>query len=419
MSNNEEQVAGQSPLEKLHHQDSLKNPVDREQIEDVDRPGAPSGGSSDDSLSRLELEYLPWGTDDAEGATACRVLATCGWVELEYAIMRRGCGMLDQPNRGTVVLSGDDRQAVLENMVSQGLEGLSPTSAREAFLTDRKGRVQADLLIAALDEEILLDVDINQVDLVTTLLSDHIFTEDVQVRNGSEDWYRIGVHGPDAASILGSFGDVPESSLSSSCLEIAGVAALAVRRDQVSTPGFELFLPRAGVVTAWEAIRSTGGIRGIRVRTVGWYAFNTARIEGGTPLFNIDFASNNLPHESSLIESRVSFTKGCYPGQEVVARMHHLGAPKQALRGLKIKADVLPVAGSQVFAAEDETLAEAVGVITSSTISPLSGATPIAIAMLKKRVVASGSMVRVHAEGIASEAVVCDLDELVSSGADA
>ena len=87
------------------------------------------------------------------------------------------------------------------------------------------------------------------------------------------------------------------------------------------------------------------------------------------------------------------------------------------MRGLKIQADVLPVAGAQVFAAEDETLAEAVGVITSSTISPLSGAKPIAIAMLKKRVVASGSMVRVHAEGTASEAVVCDLDELVPNGA--
>ncbi len=417
MSNNEEQSAGRSPLEEWHHRDSLTNPVDREQLRSADRPGAASGDSAEDQLGRLELEYLPWGAGGTEDVPVCQVLATCGWVELEYSIMRRGCGMLDQPNRGTILVTGADGQSLLENMVSQALEGLSPTSAKEAFLTDRKGRVQADLLIASSADSILIDVDINQVEMVATLLSDHVFTEDVEIRNASDEWYRIGLHGPDAGDLLSSFGDVPASPLGSSTLEIAGVTTLVVRRDQVSSPGYELLLPRAGVLEVWGAIRSTGGIRGIRVRTVGWYAFNSARIEGGTPLFNIDFASNNLPHESSLVDARVSFTKGCYPGQEVVARMHHLGAPKQALRGLKIQADVLPVAGAQVFAAEDETLAEAVGVITSSTISPLSGAKPIAIAMLKKRVVASGSMVRVHAEGTASEAVVCDLDELVPNGA--
>ena len=390
----------------------MNNPLDLEESKQADRPGAATG----DPHGRLELEYLPWGGETPEGQPLCRVLATCGWVELEYAIMRRGCGMLDQPNRGTIVLSGADRQDLLESMVTQGLSGLSTTSARTSFLTDRKGRVQADLLIAAMEDSILIDVDINQADLVTTILSDHVFTEDVEVRNATSDWYRIGLHGPEAESLLGSFGETPESRLDAASLDIGGIAALAVRRDQVAAPGFDLFLSRSEVRTAWETIRSIGSTRGIRARTVGWYAFNAARIEGGTPFFNIDFASTNLPHESSLIESRVSFTKGCYPGQEIVARMQHLGAPKQALRGLRIHADALPVAGTQVFAAEDETLAEQVGVITSSTISPLSGAAPIAIAMLKKRVVETGSKVRIHAEGIACEAVVCDLDSLVSIG---
>ena len=412
MSNSEQQAAGGSPLDELHRIDSMKNPVDLEETKEADRPGAQTG----DPHGRLELEYLPWGSEVPEGQPICHVLATCGWVELEYAIMRRGCGLLDQPNRGTVVLSGADREGLLESMVTQGLSGLSATSARSSFLTDRKGRVQADLLIAAMDDRILIDVDINQADLVATLLSDHVFTEDVEVRNETADWYRIGLHGPEVESLLGSFGDPPKEPLASACLDIDGVTALVVRRDQVGSPGFEIFLSRADVQRAWEAIRSTGAIRAIRVRTVGWYAFNAARIEGGTPLFNIDFASTNLPHESSLIESRVSFTKGCYPGQEIVARMQHLGAPKQALRGLRIEADALPVAGTQVFAAEDETLAQPVGVITSSTISPLSGAAPIAIAMLKKRVVETGSKVRIHAEGTACEAVVCDLGSLVSTG---
>ena len=96
--------------------------------------------------------------------------------------------------------------------------------------------------------------------------------------------------------------------------------------------------------------------------------------------------------------------------------MQHLGQPKQQLRGLRIEGDHLPVAGTQVFAIEDEELSEPVGVITSSAISPLAGASPVAFAMLRKRVVSEGSRVRMHAEGVACEAIVGDLDVLGLKG---
>ena len=128
------------------------------------------------------------------------------------------------------------------------------------------------------------------------------------------------------------------------------------------------------------------------------------RVEGGTPLFNIDFGSDSLPHETGVVEERVHFSKGCYLGQELVARMHNLGQPKQILRAVDFDNDRLPVSGTQVFASlpgADGTpqMGPEVGMITSSTISPLLGAVPIAFAMLRYDYAEESSQLYVAAEG--------------------
>ena len=98
----------------------------------------------------------------------------------------------------------------------------------------------------------------------------------------------------------------------------------------------------------------------------------------------IDFDQNNLPHETSLIQSRVRFDKGCSLGQEIVARMESLGKPKKRLVELRMDTDELPVAGSQLW--EDETgSGTPIGIVTSSAISPLSGGVPLLIAMVGKK----------------------------------
>ena len=410
---NEEQPASpiETPLRHEHEAESVREPVENAEFVQAQRPGAATGHPE----GRLELEYLPWGGDsESKRGQDCWILATCGWVELEYAAMRRGCGLLDQPNRGTVAIRGQDRIDLLDRMVTQDLGLLGPTRSCRSFLTDRKGRILADLLILATPDEILLDVDVHQVQLVSETLNDHVFTEDASVEDVTDRWYRVGMHGPESAAVIDGFGAFPGEQLDVTTMKVAEATVHSVRRDLAATTGCELFVPRDQVVDVWQAIRQRAELCGFRARTVGWYAFNTARLEGGTPLFNIDFGPTNLPHETGLIDSCVSFTKGCYPGQEIVARMQHLGSPKQQLRGLRVLADALPVAGTQVFATEDAALAEPVGVVTSSTISPLSGATPIAFAMLRKRVVAEGTTVRLHAEGEVCQARVGGLDVLGS-----
>jgi folate-binding protein YgfZ len=248
--------------------------------------------------------------------------------------------------------------------------------------------------------------------MVADLLSENIFIEDVRVEHATDRWYRIGLHGPQVPAVLASWGGCPDSPLQVSPLDIDGVEVLAIRQDLAATTGCELLLPRPAALDVWTAIRQRAQIVGVGTRTVGWYAFNTARLEGGTPLFNIDFGPTNLPHETGLFQDCVSLTKGCYPGQEIVARMENLGSPKQQVRGLRMTNESLPVAGAQVYAADDDALAQPVGVVTSSAASPLLSGHPVVLAMVRKRVVAEGTAVRVHVEGQPCEATVQGLDPL-------
>lgn len=377
----------------------------------TDRPGAAEGRRD----VTHEAEFLPYGPADDDGAPICEILATCGEVEAEYAAIRRGAGLLDCPNRATLVVSGADRTDFLNRMVTQDLATLSAGDVRQGFLLGRTGRIEADVRIAEFGEFALLDVDVHQAEPVMTLLEDFLFSEDVQIRDAREAFHHMEVHGPRALEAIGAATDAgplevaPGTAVS---LALDDAELFVMRIDLTGEPGLILIAPRTKAEAVWVTLMGTdeklsGGKR--RIRPVGWFAFNIARIEAGTPLMNIDFGPPNLPHETGVLRERVSFTKGCYPGQEVVARMENLGRPKQMLVGLKMHADKLPVAGGQVFSQDGGVMGDPVGIVTSSTLSPMLGAEPIAFGMVKAKAARDGGTVLVNAEGEQVEARVQEL----------
>jgi folate-binding protein YgfZ len=194
---------------------------------------------------------------------------------------------------------------------------------------------------------------------------------------------------------------------------IGGTNVVIARRDQTGETGLELIMPVEHAAAVWDQLLATDAAIGHgrrRVRPIGWHSFNIARIEAGTPLFNVDFGTTSLPHETGVLHDRVSFTKGCYLGQEIVARTEHLGRPKLNLIGLRMQANRLPVAGAQVFAAAGEgtagSIGDQIGVVTSSTLSPMLGAAPIAFAMVRASHAEIGRAVVVNAEGESCAAVI-------------
>ncbi len=369
-----------SPLRQRHAEVPKARRPDPETA--LHRPGAATGLRPEAPA----VEYVAYGPLDRNEPT-CEVVGTYGDLEAEYAAIRKGAGVLDCPHRGTLRVSGADRLGFLDRMLTNRVTDLVPGAVQSAFLLNRKGRIEADLFLVAGPDAVLIDVDVHAVDRTLKLLEGFLFADDVLITDATGTLYRLAVHGPQAAEAAASAAEALAASGAAAAFTVA-------RRDSTGVSGLELFVPRGAVEASWSALLAADDGRR-RVRPIGWHAFNIARIEAGTPLYHVDFGPDNLPHETGVLEDRVSFKKGCYPGQEIVARTHNLGRPKQSLVGLRIESGLLPVAGAGVH---EKTEGRAVGVVTSSTLSPMLGAIPIAFAMIRSDAAAPGTVLMVDAE---------------------
>jgi folate-binding protein YgfZ len=398
-----------SPLRKRH--ESYAGRIRTPPHADVARPGAAQGSQT----APAQVEYIAYGRSDRPDEVACEIPATFGELQAEYAAIRKGAGLMDCPHRGTILITGSDRREFLNRMLTQELKDLAPGKAKATFWLNRKGRIESDLLLVELGDRLLVSLDITQVSQTIKTLTEYIIVEDVQVEDGSSQFHHIAVHGPRAWAVIAQVADRSEFDLDERqtiTAQIGDSDVVIVRSDQTGGCGLHLITPISSAEAVWDALLAAeqgDNESNRRVRPIGWYAFNTARIEAGTPLFNVDFAADTLPHETGVLHDRVSFTKGCYLGQEIVARIESLGQPKQLLVGLRMIQDLLPEAGGQVFARdEDGALGPPIGVVTSSTISPMLGAAPIAFAMLKTAYTTPDTIVTVAAEGQQASAKVCD-----------
>lgn len=367
-----------------------------------------------------------YGPGVGDGQSPVEVVASFGGLELEYAGIRRGCVVLDAPQRAVLEVTGSERIEFLNRMVTQNLAGITAGQTRRSFWLNRKGRIDADLRAWHFADRTLLDVDVHAAARTVAGLSGYIITEDVGIRDITMGVHRLAVHGPGALAILGRVvgqgaGAAEVAGLSSDrCVlaQILGTPVVLAREDQTGEIGIEIVMPADKAVEIYNAILSAGveqGSGGVRVRASGWHAFNIARIEAGVPIYNIDFGPDSLPAETGVFADRVSVTKGCYLGQEIVARMHARGQVRQRLVGIKLARDFplparregaegqvatprQPETGSHVFDAEGEG-GEPIGAVTSSAISPMLSQMPVCFAMVKGALASEGKEVMVAAEG--------------------
>lgn len=369
------------------------------------------------------------------------VVGTYGELELEYAAIRKGCLLLDLPQRAVLEVTGAERLEFLNRMVTQELKPskkwLDPFQSVSSFWLNRKGRIDADLRVIILPDRVLLECDAHAAKRALDGLNAFIISEDAAIRDLSATTHRLALHGPTALQLLAAISSPisgPDISTlapnHSSIIRIAEADIIADRRDQTGEIGLDLIVPTEHARAIYEVllqrgfphqhvherVHSTELSASVRLRPGGWHAFNIARIEGGSPLYYIDFGPSSLPAETGVIEDRVSFTKGCYLGQEVVARMHSRGHSKRKLVALLAESQTLhhrasetqpedpylagmpqPVSGAQVLPI-DTQIQESVGVITSSTLSPMNAATPLCFAAIKSDIATPGAKFRVPAE---------------------
>jgi folate-binding protein YgfZ len=310
---------------------------------------------------RADAAFMPFGPE-------VQVVAQVAPIELEYAALRKGAAMLDCPHRGLLKLTGKDRLDFLHRMTTHECRSLAPGQVRRMFLLSAKGRIMADLLVIHDEAATWIDLEAHDAGAVTAELNKLLFTEDVAIHDLSDTWHRVSFHGPRAADFL----DWARTQ--------KPFTGLRYGWDETGSPGLHIWSPTGefgGIAGDDESLRERFGLRDI-----GWLSYNIARLEAGCPLFHIDFGPDSLPHETGLIDQAVSFTKGCYRGQEIVARMQNLGHPAKVLVGFRGREPQVPVAGAPIHESPESAPA-VVGAVTSSTFSPMNSQAPIGLAMVK------------------------------------
>jgi folate-binding protein YgfZ len=269
--------------------------------------------------------------------------------------------------------------------------------------------VVADLYKLKLGDRTWLEMDGRLIDATRSGLEKYVFSEQVKFESRLGSLHEIALHGPEALAILKQVSDAAElRPLSSSPLTIAGVAGTVWRDDPAGAPGYHLILPAERAAQVWSALIEKfcpADEPHWPLHPVGWAAFNAARIEAGRPMFGIDFDDTILPAETGLMDRAVSLTKGCYLGQEIVARMHARGQLAKQIVGFRMEGDFLPLAGTAVY---DEQ-SNAIGGVTSSTMSPILSDAAIGFALLKRPFNAIGTTLVIPAEGAMRKAKVVDL----------
>jgi aminomethyltransferase len=365
------------------------------------------------------------------------IVSTFGEPQAEYAAIRKGCGLMDLPQRGVLELSGRDRLDFVGNLVSNrtwdkaSKSGLTPGEGAYAFLLNLRGRVVVDLNLLERGDRLLIETDVRCVELLRATFDKYLFTEQVKMRSLVGTMHELALHGPRGVEVLreASGSDLPDlPPHGSTTLTLFNCDAIVWRDDACGVPGLHLLVASDDARAVWMNLIARFGQSqdtGKRpLRQVGWAAFNAVRIEAGRPLVGIDIEMSPpslpgqkaepdaeskpggmLPAETGLFERAVSVTKGCYLGQEIVARMHARQVVARRLVGLRVADDALPIAGAHVL---DET-GNPVGVLTSSTVSPVLSNASIGLAVVKKPHFEPGRKVRIAAEGAVRDATVVTL----------
>ena len=296
------------------------------------------------------------------------VVAHYGDPPSEETALHQTAGILDLSFRGRLCLVGADRLRFLHGQVTNDIKKLRASEGCYAALVTAKGRMESDLNVFCLAEEVLLDFEAGLTTSVTPRLERFIVADDVQVVDVAPHYGLLSIQGPLAAETVEAlqlFSPLPTIAFSSTKAADSGSGEIYLaNHSRLGSHGFDLFVPLARLQEIFETLLE-GGKR-LGASACGWSAFEAERIAAGIPRYGADMDETTLPQETGIEAQAVSYTKGCYIGQEVLNRLHTMGHVNRYLVGLELAQDLsaLPKKG--------DSLAEAgkqVGNITSAARS--------------------------------------------------
>jgi folate-binding protein YgfZ len=306
-----------------------------------------------------------------------------------YRALREHAALGAIAARAAIDVSGADRASFLHGLLTNDVQALASGGGCYAAWLTPQGRMITDLHVFAGDERIVLDVPAELTAALLQRLDQSVFTEDIQLTDLSHSLASVWIHGPSAAAVLervlaGASGLASWTGYRHAPVQFDNTAATVGRVDQLGVPGFCVYVDAAREPELRAALATAGAVAADRP------AIEAARIEAGYPVFGIDMTDDTIPLEAGIEDRAISFTKGCYVGQEVIVRVLHRGHGRVARRlvGLRLEAG-LPVRGGHILADDRDA-----GAVTSAARSPRLG--PIAMGYVHRDFTTPGSRVTVE-----------------------
>jgi tRNA-modifying protein YgfZ len=306
-------------------------------------------------------------------------------LEAEYRTLTEGCGLLDRSERGKLALTGPGAKEFLAGQVTNDIEALSPGSGCYAAFLTPKGKMLGDLRVLDLGDELLLDTERVALQALFDKIRRFKIGYDVDLHKRTVEQGLLSLIGPTARETVARALAPADASTPADRAADSAVGALALSNTEHSSArveiegmavvlactdlGVDVICDASEHEAVGEALLAAGA------QPVGEPAAEIVRVEHGRPRYGIDLDDTVIPQEAGLNERTVSFTKGCYVGQETVARLHYKGKPNRHLRGLRLSAPAAP--GAALRLGE-----RVVGHLTSAVLSPAHG--PIGLALVRR-----------------------------------
>jgi folate-binding protein YgfZ len=293
-----------------------------------------------------------------------------------YDAVKKTTGVIDRSAEARFRVSGPDRVSWLQGLLTNDIATLTPGDGCYAAYLTPQGRILADVRVLHRGETLLLDVPAVAREAVFERLSNFIIMEDVTLEDVTDTTARIGLHGPQAFDVLSACVTFSSDEDAARARTLAGHASvmagngdvLIAGSREVGAFGYDVYVDRAASATLIDALRAAGAA------DIDAEAWHTLRVEAGRPLFGVDMTTDTIPLEAGIEDRAISFTKGCYVGQEIIIRVMHRGHGRVArkLVGLTMDTDadakaVHAGAGAPIQSAAAD---REIGHVTSAAYSP-------------------------------------------------
>ena len=347
-----------------------------------------------ESLSDLQKSH---GAVFAGGESVSRPLHF-GDPAREYAAAATASALFDLSDRTNIELTGGDRARFLHNFCTSDIKSLASGQGCEAFVTNVKGRVLGHIFVFAAPASLWIESGPGTEESLLSHLDRYLITEDVALHARTAECGELFASGPRSAAALRA-ANIEAASLqpyAHMAVDTLDHPCFVRRVDWLGAPGYLLSAPRVHLAALWQRLFDGN------LTPAGSQAFEALRIEAGLPVYGRDVTEDHMAQEVGRTKLAISFTKGCYLGQEPIARIDALGHVNRELRGLRLSEGPVPDPDSAVTAGDDD---KEIGRITSSALSYADGR-PVALAYLRTRCTQPGTKVHVQTSAGRVEASV-------------